>query len=145
MAKVSTYLNFPRTTEAAFTFYKSVFGTEFSMPIARFKDVPAQPGQPSLPEADMNLVMHVALPILGGHVLMGTDAPDSMGFTFKQGNNVYINLEPDTRSETNRLFKLLADGGKVETPLQDMFWGAYFGNLTDKFGVQWMFNCMSKN
>ena len=145
MAKVSTYLNFPRTTEAAFTFYKSVFGTEYSMPIGRFKDVPPQPGQPSLPEADMNLVMHVALPILGGHELMGTDAPESMGFTVKQGNNVYINLEPDTRSETNRLFKLLADGGKVETQLQEMFWGGYFGNLTDKFGVQWMFNCMSKN
>lgn len=145
MARVSTYLNFSRSTEAAFTFYKAVFGTEFSMPIGRFKDVPPQPGQPSLPEADKDLVMHVALPILGGHVLMGTDAPESMGFTVKQGNNVYINLEPDTRSETNRLFKLLADGGKVQTPLQEMFWGGYFGNLTDKFGVQWMFNCMSKN
>ena len=145
MAKVSTYLNFPRTTEAAFTFYKSVFGTEFSMPISRFKDAPAQPGQPSLPESDTNLVMHVALPILGGHVLMGTDACESMGFTVKQGNNVYINLEPDTRSETRRLFKALAEGGKVETPLQDMFWGAYFGNLTDKFGVHWMFNCESKD
>ena len=61
-----------------------------------------------------------------------------MGFKLRQGNNVYINLEPDTRSETNRLFRLLAEGGKVETPLQEMFWDGYFGNLTDKFGVQWM-------
>jgi PhnB protein len=144
MASTSTYLNFPRSTEAAFTFYKTVFGTEFSAPIARFKDIPPQPGQPPLAEADKDLVMHVALPILGGHVLMGTDAPESMGFTVKQGNNIYINLEPDTRSETDRLFYALAVGGKVEMPLQEMFWGAYFGSLVDKFGVNWMFNCTSK-
>lgn len=145
MARVSTYLNFPRETEAAFMFYKSVFGTEFSAPIARFKDIPPQPDQPPLAEADKNLVMHVALPILGGHVLMGTDAPESIGFTVKTGNNIYINLEPDTRSETRRLFKALSEGGKVEMPLQEMFWGGYFGNLVDKFGVHWMFNCESKN
>lgn len=145
MARVSTYLNFGRSTEAAFAFYQSVFGTEFSDPILRFKDVPPQCGQPSLPEADLNLVMHVALPIIGGHVLMGSDAPESMGFKVNMGNNVYINLEPDTRTETRRLFNLLSDGGKVEMPLADMFWGGYFGNLTDKFGVKWMFNCMEKN
>ena len=107
-------------------------------------DVPPSPDHPPLADADKNLVMHVALPILGGHVLMGTDAPESMGFKLNQGNNVYINLEPDTRAETERLFKRLADGGKVETPLQEMFWGAYFGSLVDRFGVQWMFNCASK-
>jgi PhnB protein len=144
MASVSTYLNFPRTTEEAFNFYKSVFRTEFSMPISRFKDAPPQPGQPPLPAADENLVMHVALPILGGHVIMGTDAPESMGMSVKQGNNVYLNLEPDTRAETERLFNALAAGGKVEMSLKDMFWGAYFGSLTDRFGVKWMFNCMAK-
>jgi PhnB protein len=144
MARVSTYLNFPRSTEQAFLFYRSVFGTQFSAPIARFGDVPAQPGQPPLAEADRNLVMHVAMPILGGHVLMGTDAPESMGFRVAPGNNVYINLEPDTRAETERLFAALADGGRVEMPLQDMFWGAYFGSLVDRFGVQWMLNCASR-
>jgi PhnB protein len=144
MARVSTYLNFSRNTEEAFNFYRSVFGTEFLDPIARFKDIPPQPGQPSMSEADGNLVMHVALPILGGHVIMGTDAPGSMGFKLNMGNNVYINLEPDTRAETERLFKALAAGGKVEMPLADMFWGAYFGSLTDKFDVKWMFNCTSK-
>jgi len=144
MARVSTYLNFPRSTEEAFLFYKSVFRTEFSAPMARFKDMPPSPGQPPLPEADKNLVMHVELPILGGHSLMGTDAPDSMGFKLNPGNNVYINLEPDTRAETERLFKALADGGKIEMPLQDMFWGAYFGSLADRFGIRWMFNCTSK-
>lgn len=144
MARVSTYLNFARSTEEAFLFYKSVFGTEFTMPIARFKEVPQQPGQPPIPEADANLVMHVELPILAGHVLMGTDAPESMGFTVTPGNNVYINLEPDTRAETDRLFKALSAGGKIEMPLQEMFWGGYFGSLADKFGIRWMFNCQSK-
>jgi PhnB protein len=144
MARVSTYLNFPRCTAEAFEFYRSVFGTDYAAPIARFKDVPSQPGQPALPAGDGDLVMHVALPILGDHVLMGTDAPDTMGFKLNSGNNVYINLEPDTRRETDRLFQALAVGGKIETPLQEMFWGAYFGSLTDKFGIQWMFNCVSK-
>jgi len=141
MARVSTYLNFPRSTEEAFSFYKSVFGTEFSTPIARFKDIPPQPDQTPLPEADRNLVMHVELPILGGHVLMGTDAPESMGFTVKPGNNVYINLEPDTRAETERLFKALSVGGTIEMALKDMFWGGYFGSLVDRYGIRWMFNC----
>ena len=144
MASVSTYLNFPRNTEAAFEFYRSVFGGEFTGGIRRFGDMPAAPGQPPLAEADRQLVMHVALPILGGHVLMGTDAPESMGFAVNPGNNMYINLEPDTRAEADRLFNALAAGGKVGMPLADMFWGAYFGSLTDRFGVQWMFNCDSK-
>lgn len=144
MARVSTYLNFPRHTEAAFLFYKSVFGGEFSGPVHRFADIPLQPGQPPLAEADRQLVMHVELPILAGHVLMGTDAPESMGFKCAPGNNVHINLEPDTRAEADRLFNALSAGGKVEMPMQDMFWGAYFGSFTDKFGVHWMVNCMAK-
>ena len=144
MAKVSTYLNFARETEAAFNFYKSVFGTEFVGKINRMGEVPAQPGQPPLAEGDKNLVMHVALPILGGHVLMGTDAPESMGFKVNFGNNIYINLEPDTRAETDRLFKALSEGGKVEMAPQEMFWGDYFGSCVDKFGVKWMLNCSSK-
>jgi PhnB protein len=144
MSRVSTYLNFARSAEQAFEFYRSVFGGDFNGPIHRFSDVPATPGQPPMPDADRNLVMHVELPILGGHVLMGTDAPESMGFSLTQGNNVYINLEPDTRAETDKLFKALSAGGKVETALQDMFWGAYFGTLTDSFGIRWMFNCNSK-
>lgn len=144
MARFSIYLNFPNSTEQAFNFYKSVFGTDFEGPIARFKDAPPHPGAPPLPEADGNLVMHAALPIYPGYVLMGTDAPESMGFKVNQGNNVYINLEPDTRAETERLFAALSDGGKVEMPLQDMFWGGYFASFSDKFGVQWMLNCVNK-
>lgn len=88
--------------------------------------------------------MHVALPLLGGVMLMGTDAPESMGFTVKPGNNVYINLEPDTRQDTDRLFAALSAGGKVEMALQEMFWGDYFGSCVDPFGIQWMFNCSAK-
>lgn len=144
MARVTTYLNFVRNTEEAFNFYKSVFKTEFAGPIMRLGDGPPCEGQPPLAEADRKLIMHVALPILGGHVLMGTDAPESMGFTLNQGNNIYLNLEPDTRADTERLFAELSKGGKVESALQDMFWGAYWGCLTDKFGIRWMFNCTAK-
>lgn len=144
MARVSTYLNFPRNTEEAFNFYRSVFGGEFDGGIHRFSDIPPTDGHPPLNDDDKNLVMHIALEILGGHLLMGTDAPESMGFKVNQGNNIYISLEPDNREQTQDLFKKLSDGGKVETELQDMFWGAYYGSCTDKFGIQWMFNCHNK-
>lgn len=144
MARVTTYLNFSRNTEEAFLFYKSVFKTEFAGPIMRFRDGPPCPGQPPMAEADAKLVMHVALPTIGGHVLMGSDAPESMGRTVTIGNNIYINLEPDTRAETDRLFAALADGGQVEMAPQEMFWGAYWGCLTDRFGIRWMFNCAAK-
>ena len=144
MPTVSTYLNFARSTEEAFNFYRSVFRTEFEGQVMRFGDMPPTPGQPPVNEDDKNLIMHMTLPILGGHLIMGTDAPESMGFNLVQGNNVYINLSPDTRTETDRLFNALADGGKVEMALAEQFWGDYYGSLKDRFGVQWMFNCSSK-
>jgi len=145
MARVSTYLNFPRNTEEAFNFYKSVFGGEFGgNGIARLGDTPPMEGVPPIAEEDKNLIMHIELPLIGGHVLMGTDAPESMGFKVIAGNNVHINLEPDTREETKKLFDALSAGGKVTMELQDMFWGAYYGSCTDKFGIQWMVNCTEK-
>lgn len=140
MARVSTYLNFMGKTEEAFQFYRGVFGGDFTS-FQRMKEIPAMPGQPLLPANEQEMVMHVELPILGGHVLMGTDALESMGHTLSFGNNASINLEPDTREETERLFAGLSDGGTVTSPLAVMFWGDYFGSLTDRFGVQWMFNC----
>ncbi len=144
MARVSTYLNFAGNTEEAFLFYKSIFGGEFIGGIRRMSDVPTMEGQPVLSEDTKNMVMHVELPILAGHVLMGTDVPESMGFSLRPGNNVSINLEPDTLEEASRLFAALAEGGQVEMPLQEMFWGDNFGSLTDKFGVKWMVNCAAK-
>jgi PhnB protein len=143
MTRVSTYLNFSRNTEEAFNFYKSVFGGEFSRGgIARFRDIPPSDDAPPIAENDKDLVMHIELPIAGGHVLMGTDAPESMGFSVNKGNNIHINLEPDTKAETKKLFDALSAGGTISMELQDMFWGAYYGSCTDKFGIQWMFNCM---
>ncbi len=145
MASVSTYLNFSRNTEEAFNFYKSIFGGDFfGNGIMRMGDVPQADGMPALSEVDKNLVMHVELKILSCHSLMGTDAPESMAFNLSFGNNMYINLQPDTRHETKKLFDSLSKGGKVTMELQDMFWGDYFGSCTDKFGVQWMFNCGEK-
>jgi len=144
MARTSTYLNFPGTTEAAFNFYKSVFGTAFADPFMYMRDIPPSPHNPPLTEAEQGLVMHVSLPITGGHLLHGTDAVESMGHPLTVGNNFNLNVEPDTRTETDRLFNALAEGGKVNMPLQEMFWGAYYGALTDRYGIQWMFNCASK-
>lgn len=144
MSKVCTYLNFTRNTEEAFNFYRKVFGTEFQGQVFRFRDIPPSENTPPLSEEDKDLIMHISLPILGGHLLMGTDAPESMNFKVVNGNNVYIMLNPDTRAETRKLFDALSQGGRVEQDLQDMFWGDYYGSCTDKFGVAWMFNCEEK-
>ena len=144
MANTGTYLNFPRGTEEAFTFYKSVFGGEFMGGIMRHGDVPPPEGAPALSDEDKHLVMNVALPILNGHLLMGSDIPESMGMPLTQGNTVQIVLDPDTRADADKLFAGLSAGGTVQDPLQEMFWGDYYGSLIDKFGVQWMVNCTSK-
>lgn len=144
MSRTSTYLNFTNETEQAFEFYRSVFGGEFVWGIHRMGEVPPSPDGPEIDVATANLIMHVDLEILGGHHLMGTDAPPSMGFSVNMGNNIYINLEPDTRSESDSLFAKLSEWGTVEMPLQDMFWWAYYGSLTDKFGVHWMVNYEAK-
>ena len=141
MARVSTYLNFMGKTEEAFAFYRSVFGTEYLSPIMRLGEAPSDPGMPTMTDDEKNMIMHVELPSLGGHVLMGTDAVESMGHHLTFGNNVSINLEPDSRAETERLFGLLAEGGSDTMALQDMFWGSYFGTCCDRYGVRWMFNC----
>lgn len=141
MARVSTYLNFMGTTEAAFDFYRQVFGTDYAMPIMRLGDGPPDEGAPQLTDAERNLVMHVELPILAGHALMGTDMVESMGHELVLGNNVTINLEPDTREELDRLYAALSEGGTDTAAPQDMFWGAYWGTCCDRFGVRWMFNC----
>src|SRR4030095_16040471 len=104
-ARTTTYLNFPGNTEEAFNFYKKVFKTEFlGKGIQRISDFPNAAGHGQLSEADKKLILHVELPITGGHVLMATDAPESMGFKLIQGNNMHICLEPETRAETKRLF-----------------------------------------
>ncbi|MFO7825481.1 MAG: VOC family protein [Cyclobacterium sp.] len=145
MATVSTYLNFARECEQAFNFYQSVFGGEFfgDGPM-RFRDIPPQEGMPPLPEEDQDLILHIELKITAGYSLMGSDAPESMGLDVTHGNGVHINLQTDTREESDRLFKALSEGGVVTMPMAEQFWGDYFGSFADKFGVHWMINCSEK-
>ena len=134
MATINPYLNFPGTAEEAFAFYKSVFGGEF-LCVNRFKDIPEND---KIPADAMDKIMHIALPIGNGNILMATDAPASMGFTLNVGNNLYLSVNVDSREEAERIFAGLSKGGKIEQPLADMFWGAYYGSFTDKFGIGWM-------
>lgn len=140
MARVSTYVNFLGNTEEAFEFYRGVFGTEYIGTIARMGDVPSNPDVPPLSEAEQQMVMHIELPILGGHVLMGTDMIESMGHQLRIGNNTTIMLEPDTRAEAEQLYVALSEGGTEATGMMDMPWGAYWGVCLDRFGIRWMIN-----
>ena len=138
-ARVTTYLNFPGNTEEAFNFYKHVFnGTFTGSGLRRFEDIVMPEGMPPIPEENKKLIIHAELTIMGGHVLMATDAPESMGFKMVHGNNMHINLEPESREETKRLFDALSEGGTVTMPLEDMFFGVYFAELKDKYGINWM-------
>jgi PhnB protein len=134
MATLNPYLNFMGTTEQAFLFYKSVFGGEF-LGLQRFKDTPEAD---RLPAADQEKIMHVALPIGNGNMLMGTDTLESMGHQLTQGNNFYLSISADSIAEADRLFEGLSAGGTVSMPMEKAFWGDYFGMCTDPFGVQWM-------
>jgi PhnB protein len=140
MSRVSTYLNFPGTTEEAFRFYEKVFGTEISSDIFRMGDMAGGSDGPPLSDAEKNLVGHIELPILGGHVIMATDMVESLGQRCQVGNNTTINLEPDTREETDRLYQALSEGGTESTGMQEMPWG-YWGCTLDRYGIRWMFNC----
>ena len=143
MARVSTWFHFAGNAEEAFLFYQSVFKTEFVGPIKRFGDLPTAPGQPPWSPEQARLIMKVALPILGGHVIIGNDAPASLGQRI-QGNNVTMNLETDSRAETDRLFAALKEGGTVEYEPTEMPFGGYWASLIDRYGNEWMFSCETK-
>lgn len=143
MASVSIYLNFMGNAEEAFNQYKKIFQSEFSSPLMRMKDMPPQDGMPALSEAEKNKVMHVALPILGGTQLMGTDMLESMGHKLIEGNNITISLNPDTKEEADRLYKELSQGGADGVAPHDEFWG-YWGTCKDRFGIRWMFNVLNQ-
>lgn len=137
MAHTSTYLHFSGNAEEAFNFYKAAFGTEFVDPIERMGDLPAHPGQPELSVEERNQVASVKLPITGGHLLVGNDAPAWMG-TLVHGNAMDIGIELDTHAEAERIFTALSEGANVEFPFQEMSPGNAFGSLVDKFGTQWL-------
>lgn len=137
MTTVNIYLTFNGNCEDAFNFYKSIFGGEFTY-IGRFKDMPAEEGQPPMPDSDKDLIMHVGLPISREALLMGSDVGSEWGKNFVQGNNFSISVGADSKNEVERIFKGLSDGGQITMPLNETFWSPYFGMLTDKFGVNWM-------
>ena len=141
MATINPYLNFNGNTEEAFNFYKSVFGGEFQA-IMRFGDVPSWEGCDGMPVAENELdkIMHIALPIGNSNILMASDALESMKQKLTEGNNFSISINTDSKEEADKLFNGLAEGGKVEMPLADAFWGAYFGMFEDKFGIRWLVN-----
>lgn len=134
MATTNTYLNFNGNCEEAFTFYKSVFGGEFTY-IGRFGEMPS--GEYKVPDADRNKIMHVSLPI-GVSTLMGSDCGTDWASLFVQGNNFSVSINAESKAEADRLFDALAEGGQITQPLANTFWGDYFGMLTDQFGINWM-------
>lgn len=136
MARMNPYLNFDGTAEAAFIFYKSVFGGEFPA----VHKIGEAPGTENLPDNEKNRIMHISLPIDTHTTLMGSDTMPSMGHKLVEGNNVHISLHPVSREEADHLFNGLSAGGTIEMPIADMFWGAYYGSFTDKFGIKWMVN-----
>ena len=132
---LSTYLTFDGNCREAFEFYRSVFGTEFVV-LSTFAEAPEDM---EVPDAVMDKVMHVTLPI-GSSVLMGSDN-DPAGPPVVVGNNFSISVDTEGREESDDLIAKLAAGGTVSMPMQETFWGSYFGICTDKFGVNWMVSC----
>lgn len=139
MTTVNVYLNFNGNCEEAFNFYKSVFGGEFSY-LGRFGDMPPVEGFPPVPDNEKNMIMHVGLPISTETILMGSDSSDAFGHTTTVGDNFSISVNTDSKDETDRLFNQLSSGGNVIMPMNETFWGAYYGMFTDKFGINWMIN-----
>ena len=133
MISVNPYLNFKGNTEQAFTFYREVFGGEFTS-VIRFRDFPGN--SMGVAEADLDKIAHISLP-LGNVLLMANDV---ISRPFTQGNHCYLSLKADTPAEAKRIFNALCQNGTVEMPLQETEWAELFGTCIDQFGVQWMMN-----
>ena len=136
MTKMNPYLNFNGNAEEAFNFYKSVFGGEFSN-VNRYSEMP---GSENMSAEDGKKLMHISLPVSDGIILMASDAMEPMSPKIIMGNNMYINITPDSQEEADRLFNGLSAGGKIEMAMEKTFWGAYFGSFVDKYGIGWMIN-----
>lgn len=133
MTTAHPYLHFNGNCETAFEYYRSVFGGEFNG-VQHFKDGPADH---PFPEHEHDKILHIALPLSPASMLMGSDIPDAFPKAVN-GTNFYISLDIDSEGEAGTIFRKLAEGGNVAMPIEKTFWGAYFGMVIDKFGVQWM-------
>jgi PhnB protein len=135
MIKAHPYLNFDGNTEEAFTFYRSVFGGEFSA-VIRFRDFPDN--VMGVSESELDKIAHIALPLGEDTLLMATDVVGSMPVALTVGNNFYIAIEPESAEEADTLFNALSAGGRIAMPLQQTEWAEKHGSFADRFGVQWM-------
>lgn len=138
MASINPYLIFNGNCEEAFLFYQSVFGGEFPY-VGKFKDMPAGDGNPTLSEEDANKIMHISLPIGKDSVLMGSDSNAASGEVVF-GGNISISINTESKEEADKLFNGLSAGGNPFMPMNQTFWGAYFGMFVDRFGINWMVN-----
>ena len=138
MATINPYLVFNGNCEEAFLFYKSVFGGEFPY-VGKFNEMPSGEGQPKLSDEDGNKIMHITLPIGNGTILMGSDSNEASGAA-KIGNNISISINAASKDEADKLYSGLSADGNPFMPMEQTFWGAYFGMLTDKYEINWMVN-----
>lgn len=139
MATVNVYLTFNGNCEEVFNFYKSVFGGVFPY-VGRFGDMPPSEDSQQLSETEKSKIMHISLPISEETILMGSDVVGEYTTQFQVGNNIALSVNANTKEEADAIFNGLSSGGKVTMPIQDTFWGAYFGMFTDQFGINWMVN-----
>lgn len=135
MASLSAHVAFNGNCEEAFNFYSKVFGNDIAM-VMRNKDIPAEVPNPT-GEAEADKILHIALPIGNGCMLMGCDMPANFGEA-TGGNRFNISVNTDSEAQTEKFYNGLLEGGKVNMPLEKTFWNAYFGMVIDKYGVQWM-------
>lgn len=135
MALINPHINFNGNAYEAFTFYRSVFGGEFTK-ITRFKDI-ASPEFPIAPD-DENKLMHIALPIGQHNMLMANDVPAFLGKVSENENRSKIAISAESKEEADHLFNGLSAGGDVEVPMSDSFGSSYFGMFRDKYGIEWM-------
>ena len=131
MTQINAYLNFNGFTKEAMTFYKECLGGELVM-----QKIAESPMAAQMPSEMGAKILHSSL-INKGIVLM---ASDCMGAAVNMGNNIALCVNCSSEEEINSFFTHLSAGGKINEPLQQSFWGATFGSLTDKFGIHWMFN-----
>lgn len=138
MTTINIYLNFNGNCEEAFHFYQSVFGGEFPY-VGRYSEMPPQSEDaPPMSEEEANKIMHMSLPIGGDTILMGSDTGGAWAEEVKFGNNFTIAVNTDSKEKADDIFNGLSQNGSVSMPMNDAFWGDYFGLLTDQFGINWM-------
>jgi PhnB protein len=135
MRTINPWINFNGNAEEAFTFYRSVFGGEFTK-VIRFKDLAGMDFQ--VPENEANKLMHIALPIGKQNVLIANDVPEFMGRVNESENRSKIAVAAESREEANKIFNGLSAGGDIEGSIGDSPWGTYAGMFRDKYGIEWI-------